>query len=277
MVAYGMSQRPDLILAAAACRAPRHGQSDDVGKKKLQEIADAAKEHAQASAGANIGTALHSLTEDIDNGRTLGHIPEPYPADLKAYEAATKGIEWVSIESFRVHDEFRVAGTTDRLAWYRGRLVIMDLKTSPNENPISYPHGPAMQLAMYAHSTPYDIPTDTRVSDPAPVNLQTAYIISLPAGYGRCEIRPVDIAKGWGACLLATQVWKWRDTDNLILADDQVPQTRTFKDMAARAGTKAELKMLWRSAKESCALTPDLKAFIKDRAKELEAQDVSAS
>lgn len=271
MLAYGMSQRPDLVLAAAAS-----DPTDSDEKANLQSIAGAAIEHAMGSAAANIGTALHKLTERVDRGETLGVVPQPYPADLKAYEQCVKdeGIEWVDIESFRVHDEFKVAGTTDRIGWYKGRLRIFDIKTSPNENPISYPHGPAMQLAMYAHSTPYLYPGDIRTEDVSDIDLGVAFIINMPAGKGRCEIRPINIAKGWGACCLAVDVWRWRDTKDLIMEHDEVIENSTFHDMAARATSKAELKMLWASAKESCCLTPELKQFITNRAKEIEAQNV---
>lgn len=604
MVAYGMSQRPDLVLSIAALRDP-----DGADKDALQGYADDAKDAAKAAAGANIGTALHRLTEDMDHGRTLGHVPDPYPADLKAYEQATKGIEWVGIESFRVCDQFKVAGTADRIGYHplTKRLHIFDLKglaldtpiptpdgwttmgairpgnqvfdeqgnpcfvtakssvkrigtyrvsfddgssivcdsehiwwtqtqadryakrapqprnildiiatqkywrqnqhtipvakplnlmdadlpidpyvlgawlgdgsradgriskshdlfdiiesdghqlgirhtdsrngvisctviglkaqlrradilghkqipekylrashqqrlrllqglmdtdgtwntarrravfnstdkalahqvhelmltlgqranlseysatgfgkkvtayaveflpvgiapfrlprkvekaasqepvnptkaqrrvitsiepgpdvetaciavdspshlylcgtqfipthnTSPKENPISYPHGPAMQLAMYAHSTPYDIPTDTRVKDVGRVDLNTGYIISLPAGKGRCEIRPINIGAGWGACLIAVQVWRWREDKNLILDDGQVPVGPTYSDLAAKATTEDELRALWARAKQMCALTDDVKADIISRREELQSKAAS--
>jgi len=269
MVAYGMSQREDLVLAAAACR------NDGSDRDRLQEIADAAKEHARASAGANIGTALHTLTEWMDTGQELGHVPEPYPADLRAYEAATKNIEWAAVESFRVHDEWRVGGTADRIGWLNGELHVFDIKTSPNENPISYPHSVAMQLAMYAHSVPYDIGKDRRTTDPAPINLDVAYIISLPAGKGRCEIRPVDIRKGWDACQLAVKVWEWRNTKGLILGDDIAPPSLdaddplSLEEQAAQANSEDALRELWRQAKRDGALTDSVKRAIMARRTEL--------
>jgi hypothetical protein len=269
MVTYGMSQRPDLVLAAAAC-----DPNDAADKKKLQKIAGDAIEHAMGSAAANIGTALHKLTERMDNGETLGYVPEPFPADLRAYEQCMKDekLKWDAVESFRVHDPWKVGGTTDRLGTRKsGRLRIFDLKTSPNENPIMYPHGPAMQLAMYAHSVPYVYPGDYRTTDPGEVDINVAYIINMPAGSGKCELRPIDIAKGWGACQLAVQVWRWRDSKNLILEPDKVRDTDTFSDMAARARTVTELKMLWHNAFEAGVLTSELKTLIQQRKTELGA------
>lgn len=267
MVSYGMSQRPDLVLAAAAC------DSTDLDSEKsaLQTISGAAIEAAQASAAANVGTALHRLTERMDRGETLGVVPDPYPEDLRAYEECIKseGIEWVDIESFRVHDDYKVAGTTDRIGWYHGQLRIFDLKTSPKENPISYPHGPCMQLAMYAHSTPYIYPGDYRRADPDKVDLNVAYIINMPAGKGRCEIRPIDIKKGWAACQLAAQVWTWRDTKDLILDPNRLMNTSTFIEMAQRSGSETELRGLWINARENCCLTEELRQIILARVKEV--------
>lgn len=272
MVAYGMSQRPDLVLAAASLPAGEL-KAPDV-QPKLQKIADDAKEFARASAAATIGTSLHALTEQMDLGQTLGHVPDPYGDDLKAYEQTTKDIEWVAIESFRVHDDWKVAGTTDRLGWYKGRLRAFDIKTGG-----IYGNGmsQAMQLAMYARSTPYDIGTDTRTVDVSDVDLTVAYIIHLPAGQAHCELMPVDISKGWGACRIAQQVWSLRN-QNYKLDDDDVRTGSTFADMVARASKLNELNMLWRNAKDQGRLTPELKDQIMARgaAIKAEAEGVSA-
>jgi hypothetical protein len=61
------------------------------------------------------GTALHSFTERLDRGQPLGYVPHEAEADLAAYQAATAGIEWLGIEAFRVHDDWKVAGTADRI------------------------------------------------------------------------------------------------------------------------------------------------------------------
>ena len=177
-VAFGMGQRKDLVLAAAA--------ADPSDKKKIGEIADKAAEHAKGVAGdaAETGTALHSLTERIDRGLPLGVVPSEYQADIEAYRAATSSIEYVGIETFRVHDEWKVAGTADRVGMINGRPTIMDIKTGS----IDYPHKMAMQLAMYARSVPYDIATDKRIADAEPIDLNRGVIIHLPAGQGRCDL-----------------------------------------------------------------------------------------
>lgn len=267
MVAYGMSQRPDLVLSATTVMFGDDGKPDEAGNRKLQQIADDAKDYAKAGAAATTGTSLHTLTEWMDTGRDLGYVPEPYPADLKAYAEATKDIEWVDVESFRVFDDWKVAGTTDRIGWYKGRLRIFDIKTGG----LFFEGGPAMQLAMYARSTKYDIATDTRQIDFAPIDLGCAFIIHLPAGKGECTIKSVDIAKGWGGCRIAKQVWDFRNNSRGLIGDDddRIVTGATYFDMAARAGTTVELRMLWKRAKEQCVLSPELKELLQRRATEL--------
>jgi hypothetical protein len=253
-VAIGMGQRQDLVLAAAA--------ADPDDKDRLDEIAEKATEHALASAAATTGTSLHTLTERLDRGQKLGHVPEPYGADLKAYEKATASIEWTDIETFRVLDGWRVAGTADRVGRINGVLVVADIKTGS----IDYPHKMAMQLACYARSLPYDIATDTRGPAPLGLNLHYGIIIHLPAGEGRCQLHRIDIAKGFDACLLAKKVWDWRGIKGLLAPIDETTNlTPTFIDLAHAAGSVEELRGVWRKAKDAGVLTPDFLAACEER------------
>jgi len=262
-VALGMGQRKDLVLAAAAARP------DD--KKTLNEIAEKATEQAQASSAATTGTALHALTERIDRGEPLGPIPTEYEADLEAYKAATAGIEWLGIETFRIHDDWQVAGTADRIGRINGRVVIADIKTGS----VDYPHKMAMQLGMYSRMTPYDITTDKRTEDPEPVDTNMGVIIHLPAGQGICTLYEIDILKGWGACRIAKQVWEWRGTKNLTnvipdpLAGRPVPPT--WESLTLAATTLDEIRLIWKRATECGDMTDDLAMLLTQRAAALKA------
>lgn len=265
LVAYGMGQRPDLVLAASACKPPAMGEVEltQEDKAQLQAVADDAKKFAKGDAAASVGTSLHKLTQKMDEGETLGYVPDPWPADLRAYqqERDRQGVEYVDIESFRVHDEYGVAGTTDRIGWIRGRLRVLDVKSGS----IWWEGGPAMQMAMYARSVKYDIATDTRVADPGEIDLNVAYVIHLPQGSGTCRFIPVDIAKGWAACKTAKLVWEARDEKNFFLTDEEVRPGSTYADMAARAGSVKECQMLWRNARDQDYLTDTLKATLLAR------------
>ena len=263
-VALGMGQRKDLVLAAAA--------ADPADKRKLGEIADKAAEHAKGMSGdaAETGTALHSLTERVDRGERLGVIPSEYKADIEAYRRATEHIEFTGIETFRVHDDWKVAGTADRIGVLHGRPMIMDIKTGS----VDFPHAMAMQLAMYSRSVPYDIATDTRTADPEPIDLNRGVIIHLPAGQGRCDLYEIDIAKGWGACLIAKQVWDWRGRKDLTRlidpeADPNVPPT--WEMLILNADSVDHLREIWRRAKELGELTAELRELAAAKSRELGA------
>jgi len=260
-VVLGMGQRNDLVLAAAAANP------DD--KKTLHDIAEKAKQAAASSAAADIGTALHSYTERIDRGDTLGHVPQPYANDLQAYREATAGIEWLGIETFRVHDDWQIAGTADRIGKINGRTMIMDIKTGS----IDYPHEMAMQLAMYSRMVPYDIATDTRSADPELVDPNRGVIIHLPAGQGRCELHEVRLSAGWGACLLARKVWEWRAIKDLLqpIGTTEPPPPPTWESLITAATSLDDLRLIWARAKELGELTADLKAAAKSRSEELAA------
>lgn len=270
-VAYGMGQRRDLVMAAAA--------ADPVeDKKQLGEIADKAAEAAHSSAAADIGTALHKFTERVDKGKPLGEIPIEAVADIAAYQEATQGIEWAGIECFRVHDEWKIAGTADRIGRRNGRMMVWDIKTGS----IDYPHKMAMQLAMYARMTPYDIASDTRGTPEDGLDLNTGIIIHLPAGEGRCDLYEIDIAKGWGACLLAKRVWDWRGVKDLThKVGDQRESTweksnsaaspPSWESLARAATTVDELRTIWTTAKDAGQLTEELRALCTERSKQLAA------
>lgn len=264
-VALGMGQRPDLVLAAAA--------ANPADKKVLGDIADKAKEAAMSSAAADIGTALHAFTERIDRGETLGHVPAEYRADLDAYRRATENIEWRGIETFRVYDKWQVAGTADRIGLFPHceRLRIADIKTGN----IEYSIGKiAMQLAMYARSVPYDIGTDKRGTDPGDIDLNRGVIIHLPAGQGRCELIEVDIAAGWGACLIARQIWDWRGDQKKLakpMSLEPPPAPPTWESLTLAADNLDDIRLIWRRAKECGDLDGKLKTLLEQRAAAIKA------
>lgn len=199
MVALGLADRPDLLLGVAAHR-------DD--KDKLNRLCEDAQEAAKAHAAATTGTAVHALTEIVDRGLDLPVIPDGAAADLDAYRRATAGIEWLAIEQGVVVDDLKVHGTPDRIGRLPdGRVVVADLKTGDVEYGLKKIEA---QLAMYAHGVAYDHTTGTRAPLPDGLDLDTAVVIHLPAGSGRCELLEVDIAAGWADVAVCTQVWAVR-------------------------------------------------------------------
>jgi len=259
---HNISQRPDLILAAATAD-PNEKPRRRGGRSPIGKIVDKVLEPADAA--ANTGTALHSYTEKLDRGEQLGRIPEPFGADLKAYEAATAGVEWTAAETFRVYDPWKLAGTADRIGYFRGQLVVADIKTGS----IDYPTKFALQLAVYAHSLPYDTNTDTRGPAETGLDLTRALIIHLPAGQGRCTLHWIDIEKGWELCHLAKQVWDARGVRGLLQPVSAKP---TFADRARTAPDIEALRQVWRDVKAHNGLNKDFLAACEDRRRQFDGK-----
>ena len=201
MAATGLTLRNDLLLSPAAYRD---------NKLEMDKLVEDAMEAAGATKQANIGTALHTLTEKLDRGEDLGVIPDDYVADIQAYAEATKHFTNINIEQFCVLDKYKIAGTPDRIVEYKGEKFISDLKTGS----ISYPSKIAMQLAVYAHGLPYDPATATR-SSWGDINMEKGIIVHLPAGSGQCTLHFVDLVHGWKGIELAMKVRKHREKKNI--------------------------------------------------------------
>jgi hypothetical protein len=251
----GLAQRPDLVLAAASHRGDRDTKD---GKAALNRVAKDAKEAAGSSAASNTGTALHKLTEMIDRGEELGEIPAAFVPDLEAYRRATAPLRMVAIEQFGVLDEYRVAGTWDRIVGYEGELFIADTKSGK-----SVDFGAmkiAMQLAVYSRSQVYDPVTTTRT--PLNVNQERALVIHLPAGTGTCELRWINIAAGWEAVRLAAQVREWR-----ARKDWYRPFVPSVSALISVAASEEELAAIWQANKD--AWTPEHTALAIARKAEI--------
>ena len=67
-VAWGMSQRNDLRLAAAACEPDSHDLQTIEDKRELNDIVAKANEVAGHKIKAIVGSSLHKLTHQMDRG-----------------------------------------------------------------------------------------------------------------------------------------------------------------------------------------------------------------
>lgn len=209
-VAIGLTERPDLLIAASAHR-------DD--KTELNKITEEAIEAAKGRAAATTGTAIHALTEQSDRGLKLPPLPGDAQRDLDAYRRATARLGMLAIEQFVVHDELKAAGTPDRIVEVGGRNFIADIKTGD----ITYGAGKiAMQLALYSRSVFYD-PASKERSPLPDVDQSRGIVIHLPAGQGTCELHWVDLDAGWDGVLLASKVRTWRSRKGYMSPMEGVP------------------------------------------------------
>lgn len=187
----GVAVRGDeLVLRAAAA-------GDD--RDELDNLIEVALEAAKTKSAADIGTALHRLTERIDNGENP-IVPEPFLPDITAYFAALNkaGIAvadgWV--ERFVITPDIDAAGTPDRLInmdeW--PDPLIFDIKTGRNAIKYGLVEIGA-QLAGYSRASHwYD---GEQLHEMPKVDQHHAVVAHLPAGEGRCDLYLIDLIAGW--------------------------------------------------------------------------------
>lgn len=258
MVALGLADRSDLLLAVSAHRND---------KKKLNGICREAREAAKASAKATTGTALHALTEVVDQGNELPPLPPGPKASLDAYVEATKDLKMLEIEQPVVLDTFGIAGTPDRIVKFGKDKCIFDLKTGSTLD-FGYLKI-AMQLAIYARSYRYDVHTGERTRHDC--SLTKGIVAHLPStddpDEARCDLYQVDLHAGWEGVKLA----KWiREQRALNFSDfftplHDTPETLTQQiqgslvDLIRQTQSRAELEAMW---------TPEWDDTLNDAARE---------
>jgi hypothetical protein len=170
-------------------------------------------------------------------------------ASLDAYVEATKDLKATHIEQFCVLDALKVAGTPDRVVAYQGQRYIADLKTGSIEwGALKI----AMQLAVYARCSTYDIATAERGVHGA--DLTKGLIIHLPAVEDPkdavCELFWVDLVEGWNAVLVARQVrekraLKFADLATPFAAPLEQHLSESIVDKIHACATADEVRALW--------------------------------
>lgn len=210
MAITGIVQRADLLAQAST-------SLDD--RSKLNKIANDAIEAAGAYSRANLGTALHSITQQLDLGMKpqilagLQSDIETYVASIAAWDFKMKK-EWIEI--LLINDEYEYAGTADRIVTTRdGKICIFDLKTGTD---LSYSFGSiAVQLAMYANADwIYDWKTGERTPLPEGLDMKEGIICHLPAGEANCKFYTVDLEAGWEAAKMSFATRDWRKRKDLF-------------------------------------------------------------
>lgn len=199
--AIGLATRADLVAKTKAV-----GETD---KRSLDEVVQEALAAAASDRAANVGTALHAMTEKVDAGVDPAELVDrldPLFLDLVAYREATSHLGMEAAELFVVCDELQAAGSFDRLVNLPGYgLVVADLKTGQHEP--NYPHGVAQQIAIYAHGTLYS-EQQGRIAALADLGVRTdvGLLIHLPSERGICDLYVIDLDHGWALAQTAVMV-----------------------------------------------------------------------
>jgi hypothetical protein len=202
-VAFGMAVDASLVARVLAIGGDP-GSWNESQRKAVAQVVTDAENAAQAHKAADIGSAVHKLTERVDLGEIVP--AGPYEADIQAYVNAliVAGLAVTHVECRMVCDSLEMAGTADRLVQDDdGNARIADIKTGRSVDFGGLGWG--AQLAAYAHGELYDVETDQRIATPQ-LDTEVGYIIHLPAGQGRCTIYEVDLVAGYKAAQLANEI-----------------------------------------------------------------------
>lgn len=278
MTAKGLALRPDLYALI--------GATDD--KNELNRICEDAKNAAGSKVGANLGTAVHNYTEQLDRGvelRSIG-VPSTIVGDVTSYGEALNrhGLVPVRdmIERVVLNTKLGVAGRLDRVLtntrpvgrWTEpGALFIGDVKTAAN---IGYSWlEVSIQLAIYANADYFwNIETKTYEKIP-PLDLDEAIVMHVPVQQGYTDMYRLDIRQGWVYAQLAGLVREARADRKLavrlgetivskpILEAVQTDQPREL-DIRARidqATCVQDLSDIWADAQAKGLWTQELEDY----------------
>jgi hypothetical protein len=209
-VAKGLAIRPDLLALAASTPLTEKGA--------LNRLCKDAKDAAAAGSRANIGTALHTFSEQVDRGEDI-QVPPPWDADIRAYRECcdNNGIdinpEWVEVIAVCDALDEPIAGTIDRIVRWGNAWMVADLKTG--ENLYFQWRSIAIQLAIYSRaSSLYDPQTEKHLPMPE-VDQEKAIVFHLPAGEATCTPYTVDLNAGWESAKASVWTRQWRKRDDL--------------------------------------------------------------
>lgn len=228
-----------------------------------REAVDAVCEEAMQAAGAHHaahrGTQRHRASELADTGGKL--FTDQQQRDAEAWQRTIEryGIEIdpAHVEGFAIWPEHSVTGRFDRFARYRGRYVVLDLKSG--ENAVRYPQGTAVQLALYARapliSQRIEVTGDrstvtTWTPPPADLDLRTGYVVLLSDEMEVGELWEIDIEHGWEGARHALDLVSWRKAFSYgsDLARQVKPPADTADDLItaiATAAGRSALEALW--------------------------------
>ena len=215
-------------------------------RSAIKDLREAAIQAGRGSEAADVGTAIHAMSERWEDGDDEFDPPEPYLSALKAYSAEMDklGLKSTHFEVPMVTVEYRCAGTADRIYELtkplvvptgeilpKGTLIIGDLKTSKT---LDYSKGAfATQLSLYAQGQMYDVMADEFLDTPE-INQDWGLIAWIPSNQeeGFCEMIWIDLQAGNEAAWLASQVKeyraKWRK-EKLVAAE---PSPLSGEDVA---------------------------------------------
>lgn len=217
MIVQGLAADPKLLATVDLT------QDDRTLRDDLTRVHEAAMEASGAHVARERGTQLHYFTEAVDGGHlTIDQVPGEYRNEVAAYQAAMAKAGIIvppeSIERILLNLTANVVGTADRqtVIMPNGMRLMADVKTGKD---LSYSWAEiAMQLGIYANADAmleYDEQGNPSWGGVPEVEKNVALVMHVPVDQGKCTLWLVDIAAGWAAVELASEVREYRSRRNL--------------------------------------------------------------
>lgn len=194
-IAKGLALRPDLAAQASMLDVK-------ADKDRLNGIVSQAMDAAGSSIAANLGTALHSMTEVYDATNTLDGIPEEFHSRMADYsdalDRARITIVPEYIERVTLSVRYQSAGTFDRIVKLSdGTYAIFDLKTGSD---LSFGWDEIeAQLALYEDGVnSHGLWCGNNIGWCKPVTVRRDFglVAHLPANGSGCKIYRTDMTSG---------------------------------------------------------------------------------
>lgn len=278
-VAKGLALRPELVASAAMLDVK-------ADSKKLNDLVGKAMDAAGAGAKAELGTALHSMTESYDWTGSLDAVPEAYRPRIMEYAEALKAhglrVAPDMIERCVVSTTYRAAGTFDRgVQLSDGTYACLDLKTGSS---LDFGHKEiAAQLAVYVDGFNAHGVWNGKSMDRYVVNGSGGFrtdfglVAHLPSDGSGCAIYRVYLEPGreWAAECLRVRTMRSdkRDPFELLAGDpctDPYDVGDSWEGLLAGCNTRAELVEVMNRARAAGEWNDRLANWARSYAKALE-------
>lgn len=199
----GAAAHPDIIAAINAAAGDN---------RKLDELAEMAREHGGGNTAARLGTAYHTVFEDWNRNLAVPSDPEQkrwLEGVIGALDAAGMTVQQWWVERVVANFESGYAGQIDgAVSLGDGPPVLIDLKTGKD---VKYGlNGYAIQLALYAAATHAWDPETNTCHELPEVNREVGYIIHAPIDASAVTLYRLDLTAGAEMLAVIDTVMAWR-------------------------------------------------------------------
>ena len=207
----GAASRPDIIAAINAAAGDN---------RKLDELAEMAREHGGGNTAARLGTAYHSVFEDWNRRLAVPADPEQkrwLEGVTRALDAAGMTVQQWWVERVVANFASGYAGQIDgAVSTGDGPPVLIDLKTGKD---VKYGlNGYAIQLALYAAATHGWDPETNTCGELPEVNRELGYIIHAPIDGSAVTLYALDLEAGAEMLQVIDTVVAWRKRKDIGFA-----------------------------------------------------------